>query len=343
MRTNEPIFWEDAYSAIEPQINADGVHEWTFQSDFPVDVRFLKFGRKRDIRLNRHEYFELLYLQSGQVTYEVQGSECVLREGDLFVIGSTLLHRMSSYVRPVVKGVVLYFLPELIRGADPQGEDVSYLMPFLVQDNGFPHVVPASTGIPAQVLDLMRRTSAELPVHSHRARLSVKTYLKMMLILLVNHYSTCCGSEEIYRRKQQDLERLRPLFEFLDSNYGTPISVDRVARIVYMSKSNFMRFFKKTTGQPFVTYLHHFRIAKAEALLTTTTMSIADVSQVVGFCDQSYFGLIFRQLVGISPREYKQRIWHGRAPDRLLPSQANQESSNPVRQPLIGQALRPTG
>jgi AraC-like DNA-binding protein/mannose-6-phosphate isomerase-like protein (cupin superfamily) len=308
MRRCEPVVWEDAYSAIEPQINADGVHEWRFHSEFPIDVRFLKFGRKRDIRLNRHDYFEMLYVQSGEVTYEVQGEEYHLREADLFIIGSTLLHRMSSYGRPVIKGVVLYFLPDLIRGGEATGDDLSYLMPFLVQDKGFPHVIPASTGIPTRIFDLMKMMALELPARTHRSRLSVKTYLKMALILLANHYSAYRGSEEIYRRKQADLERLRPLFDFLDSHYGEHISVEKAAGIVHMSKSNFMRFFKNATGQPFITYLHHFRIAKAEALLSTTDMPIVDISQLVGFCDQSYFGLIFRNLMGISPREYKQRI-----------------------------------
>jgi len=76
---------------------------------------------------------------------------------------------------------------------------------------------------------------------------------------------------------------------------------------VGMSKSNFMRFFKQVTGEPFVAYLNRFRVAKAEALLSATDKSIAEVSNEVGFCDQSYFGLVFRNIVGVPPRQYKSR------------------------------------
>jgi AraC-like DNA-binding protein len=181
-------------------------------------------------------------------------------------------------------------------------------MPFLVQDDGFPHVIPARTGIPAQVFDLVTRAAAELPTKSYRGRLSVKTYLKMILVLLVNHYAAFRGSEDIYIRMQRDFERLAPLFEFIDHNFGEPITVEQAALVVRMSKSNFMRFFKQVTGQPFVAYLNHFRIAKAEVLLTTTDKSIAEVSQEVGFCDQSYFGLVFRNVIGVPPRDYKGRL-----------------------------------
>lgn len=324
------INWEDAYSIIEPQISAQMVHVWPFFSAFPIDVRFLRFGSKREIRPNRHDYFEVLYLYSGEVVYEVQGRRLPMKRGDLFVIGSTQLHRMCSYVQAPVRAAVLYFLPELVRGTESTGDDIEYLMPFLVQDDGFPHVIPARTGIPAQVLELMKRASSELPPRSHRGRLSVKTYLKMILVLLVNHYAAFRGSEGAYDRKRRDLERLAPLFEFIDRCFGEPITVEQAALAVRMSKSNFMRFFKHVTGQPFVAYLNHFRIAKAQVLLTTTDKSIAEVSQAVGFCDQSYFGLVFRSVMGVPPRDYKGRVEKGTAgsaagtspPDQLSPTRA---------------------
>jgi len=300
--------WERAYSVIEPCITAEGVHVHPFASAFPVDVRFLLFDRHSDIRLNRHEYFEVLYACSGEAVYQVQDAEFRLKQGDLFVIGSTLMHRMTRYPSGRLKAAVLYFLPDLIRGNDPTGDDIEYLMPFLVQDAGFPHIVKAATGIPAQVFDLARRAAAELPATTVRARLTVKTYLKMTLVLLVNHYAGYRGSEGVFLKRQRDLERLKPVFALIDSNYCGLIAVEDAAGCVHMSKSSFMRFFKQVTGQPFIVYLNHFRVAKAQTLLAATDLAIAEVSHDVGFCDQSYFGLIFRKLTGETPREYKQRM-----------------------------------
>jgi YesN/AraC family two-component response regulator len=69
-----------------------------------------------------------------------------------------------------------------------------------------------------------------------------------------------------------------------------------------------MRFFKQVTGQPFVSHLNQFRVAKAQRLLATTDRTIADIGQEVGFCNQSYFGLVFRGMTGLSPREYKAKL-----------------------------------
>ena len=75
-----------------------------------------------------------------------------------------------------------------------------------------------------------------------------------------------------------------------------------------MSESHFMSLFKRVTGLSFVTYFNHFRIERAQALLAKTEESMASISQQVGFCDQSYFGTVFRRIVGMTPANYRRRI-----------------------------------
>jgi transcriptional regulator GlxA family with amidase domain len=66
-----------------------------------------------------------------------------------------------------------------------------------------------------------------------------------------------------------------------------------------------MHLFKVVTGQSFVAYLNRFRIARAQNLLTSTNKAIVEISLETGFCNQSYFGVIFRRIAGISPLEYR--------------------------------------
>ncbi|PYV38716.1 MAG: hypothetical protein DMG06_25015 [Acidobacteria bacterium] len=279
--------WENLFSVIEPQINAAGTHMWPFDSSFPLDVRFFTLGGPKEIRMNRHDYFEV-------------------REGDLVVVGSTLYHRIISCPRLKMKAVVLYFQPEVIRAAEANGEDVEYLMPFLLQDSDFPHVVPPTTGIPAEVFALMQRIRAVLPASSNRSRLTVRTYMKMILILLINHYAAYSDTREIFNRRQEAFQRLHPLFDFIENHYDQPITIQDAAGLCAMSLSYFMRFFKQVTGQSFHDYLNHFRVAKAQLLLTSTERSISEISQEVGFCDQSYFGTVFRKMVNSTPGVYRR-------------------------------------
>jgi AraC-like DNA-binding protein len=105
--------------------------------------------------------------------------------------------------------------------------------------------------------------SAELPAKHARARLAVKTYLKMILIHLVNHFAAYHGAEDSFHRKHQMIERLEPLFQYIDEHYSEPITLDQAARLIGISKSHFLHLMKRVTGLSLIAYLNQFRVSKA--------------------------------------------------------------------------------
>jgi AraC-like DNA-binding protein/mannose-6-phosphate isomerase-like protein (cupin superfamily) len=305
---------KDHFSLVEPQINPDGVHVWPFDVSCPVDVIFLTDDARHNVRMNRHEYFELLYFCAGSADCHIRDRLLPVREGDLAIIGSTIYHRLECRSSSPLTVAALFFEPDLIR-CDGGSDSTEYLTPFLQQDAEFPHVVPAETGIPIQVLELMLSIRSELPSVSPRGRLAIKTYLKMILILLVNRYASYAATVETFQRQQRALDRLLPLFRYLSKQRGITIQVREAARICGMSESHFMSFFKRVTGLSFINYLNHYRIECAQELLANTDESMASISQEMSFCDQSYFGAVFHRLVGMTPAAYRRRFRDKNASD----------------------------
>ncbi len=301
------VSWKSAYRFINPRVDASGIHRWPFDLSFPLVVQFWHYDRPREIRMNRHDYFELILMDRGEAVFQVQDRFLDVKEGDLFVVGNSLFHRLI-YTGTRLKAPRIMFLPQLICPAGTTGEDMGYLRPFLVQDTGFPHVVPARTGLPRKIRTLMTRIHDRLPARSACARLCAKTYLKMILAELMEHYASYGGSESTFEARHRDLARLRPVFDFIAAHYSDSIDLADVASLVSMSSRSFTRFFKKVTGQTFVDYLNGFRIEKARRLLATGDKTIAEISQEVGFCNQSYFGAVFRRLAQMSARQYVKQI-----------------------------------
>lgn len=313
MRLGGKINWTESATTIAPQIRADGVHIWPFDPALPLAVTFQVFGDCQPVRLNRHDYFEIVHVMSGEITCQVAERIFRCKQGELVVMGSSLYHRIWRHTRAHPKVATLFFMPEVICEARGDGRQSEFLMPFYLQEINFPFVVRARTGIPAEVSTLIRRIHAALPATTSRARLSILTYLKMALILLTNHYSDYLGGQHPNNPKHQALRRIVPLFEFLETHYNQAISIEDGAELLGISKPHFMRLFKHVTGQSFVSYLNHFRIAKAQALLTSTDKSLAELSQEVGFCDQSYFGSVFRKTVHMTPLSYRRRYGNSAA------------------------------
>jgi AraC-like DNA-binding protein/mannose-6-phosphate isomerase-like protein (cupin superfamily) len=306
--------YQNGFALIEPHINPEGVHVWSFNASCPIDVLFLTDDARHPMRMNRHEYFEVLYLCSGSAVCHVEDRIFPFEEGDLAVIGSTPCHSIECRTSTPSRLAALFFDPDLIR-CDGSSDSVEYLSPFLFQDSEFPHVVPAKTGVPNQVLELMLGIRSELSAFSPRAYLAARTYLKMLLMLLVNQYSSYLRTIEIFQQQQRAVERLRPVFQYVGENCGSRIQVGDAARMCGMSESYFMTFFKQVTGLSFMKYLSQHRIQRSQELLVKTDRSIADISVGVGFCDQSYFGAVFYKLVGITPAAYRRRYQNMRLSD----------------------------
>jgi len=301
--------WEPANFVVKRQINAGGLHIWPFDLSFPVDVRVLSLDKCYDVPLHRANQCEIVYIESGEMVFQVPGRHCVLKKGDLLLINPESFHRMcnAECSHPEARQAVLFFSPELIRTACSTGGDVQcYLTPFTIHDPTSTHVVTRQTGIPAKIGDLIYQIRAELPATTLRARLAVKTYVKMILMLLVNYYAESRQTKGIFADAQKNVEELRPLFEFLDKHCSHPIRAEDAAHVMGMSKWKFNRFLNGVTGYSFVTYLTLLRIAKAQILLASTDMPISQLSLEVGFCDQSYFGLVFRRLVGMTPFQFRR-------------------------------------
>lgn len=337
------MLWRNAKSILEPLMDTQGYYTWTFDPLFPVDVRFYTYNRRKHLRPNRHAYFELFYLSHGDMMFQIHSQTFKMRAGDLMVIGSQFFHCPVEHGFSAAKGIVLCFLPKLILGKEPFGEDLQYLMPFLSQDETFPHLIPARTGIPAKVLNLIKLIQGELPAKTVRSRLNAKTYLKMILVLLGNHYAGHQGKLRQFQNKLKNIERLRPVLEFIDDHLSERVPVDEAASLVNMSKSRFVHFFKNVTGQAFISYLNHLRVTRAEWLLASTDLPLADLCHQLGFCDQSYFGMTFRKSVGMTPSQYRRKFSEAQADSRESQKSPQRSRSRlAVASPGLQKPLPPT-
>ena len=78
-----------------------------------------------------------------------------------------------------------------------------------------------------------------------------------------------------------------------------------VARAVGLSPSYLSRLFRSCTGQTMRSFLTAERIRTAQRLLVTEEATIAQIASLLCFCDQSHFTKVFREHVGLTPRQYR--------------------------------------
>lgn len=299
--------WKQAFDALEQSINAEGVHTYPFDLEFPIDIAFFVHACRDHVRMNRHSYLEVIYVYEGEADIQLMERHFAVQRGDLMIVGPDLYHRVVSRPNLEAKLISLNFEPEEI-GIGGNGVEQEYLAPFFLPSDQLQNVVCSNPDISVRALELLLQVHEELHAQTALSRVAVNTYLRMLLLLLRRYYGGYLETREIADSRQYDLQRLAPLFNYLERRPGQPIQVADAARICAMSSSYFMSTFKKATGQSFVAYLNSFRVEKAQVLLTQSNESIAEISAGLAFCSQSYFGKVFHSLVGMTPRAYRERF-----------------------------------
>lgn len=94
--------------------------------------------------------------------------------------------------------------------------------------------------------------------------------------------------------------------QYIEQHYGEPVSLAQIAEAAQVTPNHFCKMFHKHVGTSPVEYLRLVRLEKAAHLLKHTRMSISQIAVETGFDNLSYFGKVFRKLVGITPSEYRE-------------------------------------
>jgi transcriptional regulator GlxA family with amidase domain len=111
-------------------------------------------------------------------------------------------------------------------------------------------------------------------------------------------------------------DRLTDLISWARKNLERPLSLDDMAARALMSRRSFVRRFKTVTGTTPHAWLLNERLNRAEELLETTTLSVEQVAEQIGYRSASVFREQFTSRRGIPPRDYRRTFTrYERAPD----------------------------
>lgn len=99
----------------------------------------------------------------------------------------------------------------------------------------------------------------------------------------------------------------REAINYIEQHYASNITVEDLAALCKLDRSYFGKVFKSVISQSPQEFLIRFRMEKAAEALTTTGASVGDISLSVGYANPLHFSRAFKNVYGVSPREYRQK------------------------------------
>ncbi|KAA9377610.1 helix-turn-helix transcriptional regulator [Microbispora cellulosiformans] len=101
-------------------------------------------------------------------------------------------------------------------------------------------------------------------------------------------------------------QAVRRAVRSIRENFGEPLTIDDLARAAMFSKFHFTRVFQQVTGVSPGRFLSAIRLQEAKRLLLSTTLSVTEISNRVGYTSVGTFSSRFKSSVGLCPSTYRQ-------------------------------------
>jgi YesN/AraC family two-component response regulator len=261
--------------------------------------------RKHDCTANWHYHkeLEMLVVLDGKLDVYIEEELIQLQTDDVVLIGASELHRDRSWKLSGLNYIVFQFdlehyfdessIPYLRYFAEA-GVSLSKLN-YILQDN-----LSAKHEIVAHVKEIYEEWTAKVQGYEIAVSILIK---RILLVLLRNDTRNVLGN-----KNPADLIRLKPVFTYIEQNLHTRIGVEEASKAVNISYYYFVKYFKKVLGISFMDYVNFKKIKKAEKILLTKDISIAQVGEAVGMPNMAHFYKIFKKINQCSPHEFRKKM-----------------------------------
>lgn len=108
------------------------------------------------------------------------------------------------------------------------------------------------------------------------------------------------------QKDHEDVE-IKKAQEYIEKNFATKITIEKIADEFSIVRRTFERRFKKATTNTIIEYIQRVRIEAAKKQLETGRKTVGEVMYDVGYTDSNAFRKVFKDISGMSPIEYRER------------------------------------
>ena len=244
-----------------------------------------------------HPEFELTYIVKGNGYRIVGNSYEPFNDGDLVLLGSNLPHTWSGKADGDVNSdaIVIQFSSEFISSFLEFNESI--LIKNMLESSLRGINFEPDEQLVTKIIEITETNGVDR-ILKLISILDILSKKQIKLIAPNTFHNVVSKKSEV---------RINKVCLFIQNNFQNKIYLKEVADLIYLTESNFCKFFKKATGKTYSDYVNEIRINEASRLLIQSDKTISQISFECGFETLSYFNRVFLNKKGITPSVYRKR------------------------------------
>lgn len=281
---------------MTPALHQFTSRQYMIRNDF--EFYHYKDDPQLEVEYHNHDFYEVYFYISGDVTYIIEGKSYSLKPGDIILINNREFHKTVISGDAYYERYVIWINPDYVARLCTDSIDLTMCFETTTKRK-YNLLRPG-----AESLAYLKNIVAKLEkanIGTGFGSSILKDIYMTELIVYLNRAFLDTREEEIEEDIQYNA-KISEIIRYINSNLGEELSLDSLSDRFYISKYHLLREFKKNTGYTIHHYIQKKRLIMARILLKDN-MKVTEVAMRCGFGDYSNFLRSFKKEFGVSPKK----------------------------------------
>ena len=263
-------------------------------SSLYISEIYTKFYQEKGTNYNfsgeKHSYWELTYVDKGELLTTIDGVSYHLKQGDLIFYAPMQFHTQSTFEKISSSYLTINFKMNF-NHADLLCNKIFSLK----RDSYF------------IVTKLIEELSNDNLYSNDLSLCYLKQLIIQMLRLNNSHFHS---KPTTHMQQTYENELLNDILLYIDNNIYEKISVSTLCEHFCISTSMLHSLFRKNMNNTAKNYINELKLSKSKELISNSTHTLSEISEMLGFSSIHYFSKKFKSYFNISPTEYSKSIYN---------------------------------
>ncbi|MCK9480076.1 MAG: AraC family transcriptional regulator [Firmicutes bacterium] len=275
--------------------------------DKVVTIHYFEYARDFIFSGEKHDFWELVYIDTGEVGVMADGKGLTLRQGE------AIFHKPLEYHNIWARGKFAnVIIISFVSSSRAMKLFHDKMITFDANDRELLSKIIKEAGSlfcePLNIVDLEKMTKKKnAPFGSEQL---IRLHLEELLINIARKGSVLSKTERS-SPKEAEMGRQKivdAIIDFLNKHLSDQLTLDDVCAQLCFSKTYVKSLFREKMGMGVIQYYISLKIDLARRLISEGGMTFSEIASKCGFSSIHYFSKTFKKHTNMTPTEYSQSV-----------------------------------
>lgn len=266
-----------------------------------VTIHYHELDRDFSFEGESHNFWELVYVDSGQVAINANARLFHLKSGELIFHKPNEFHTLRAdnktasnvfVISFVCSSEAMHFFKEKTMTLPPKLK--KHISSIIKEYN--------ETFVRMSVADTKLEMKENPPIGSQQM---IRLQLEQLLIMLIRHEQETRDLRVFPSKESMENHLVTQILDIIEKHKYEQLSVEQICRKLSYSRAYLTKIFKETTDYTILEYILIEKIKEAKRLIREGHLNFTQIADKLAFDNPQYFSRVFKRMTNMTPSDYK--------------------------------------